>query len=249
MPKSASGIRGAADSQHRRRRLRFVAVCSSMVVMSCPCRLSLPITAALLGLAFFPASIDAGAEPRLAISAADPVLWGRLATLSPEVDPDEARKVALIAFTTGRELAREWRVVWPPGYHNFLVNRGRRKGGLCFQWATELLARLDALKLQTLELHWAEAFSGTLSEHNVIVVTGRGQPFAQGILLDNWRYSGRLAWGPVRGDPHYQWSENPAELVRRLRRSTISADRPKEETSRKAIVRFEPVLPVTANGR
>jgi hypothetical protein len=96
------------------------------------------------------------------------------------------------------------------------------------------LTRLDALKLQTLELHWAEAFSGTLSEHNVIVVTGRGQPFAQGILLDNWRYSGRLAWGPIRGDLHYQWSENQAELVRRLRRSTVSADRQNGETNRKS---------------
>jgi hypothetical protein len=176
-------------------------------------------------------------------------LCGRLAALSPDVDPDEARKVAYAAFTTGRQLAREWRVVWPPGYHNFLVNRGMRKGGLCFQWATELLARLDALKLQTLELHWAESFSGTMSEHNVIVVTGRGQSFAHGILLDNWRYSGRLAWGTVRGDPHYEWSENPAELARRLRRSAITAEQPKGETDRKPTVAPQSTLPVTVGRR
>ena len=155
-------------------------------------------------------------EPAFATSADDAALRNRLAALSPNVRPEEAQRVARCAYTTGRELKREWRVVWPPGLQNFLVNTGARKGGLCFQWATELLLRLDALKLETLELHWAESFQRTASEHNVIVVTAKGQPFAQGILLDNWRYGGRLIWGPVSGDPHYQWKENKAEAVRRL---------------------------------
>jgi hypothetical protein len=157
-------------------------------------------------------------EPVFATSAEDTVLRNRIAALSPTVRPEEAQRVAQCAYTTGRELKREWRVVWPPGVQNFLVNIGARKGGLCFQWATELLLRLDALKLETLEFHWAESFERTASEHNVIVVTARGQPFAQGILLDNWRYGGRLIWGPVTGDPHYQWKENKAEAVRRLRK-------------------------------
>ncbi|HWM26155.1 MAG TPA: hypothetical protein VNP98_15170 [Chthoniobacterales bacterium] len=155
-------------------------------------------------------------EPAFATSADDPVLRKRLAALSPTIRPEEAQLVARCAYNTGRELKREWRVAWPPGFHNFLVNTGARKGGLCFQWATELLLRLDALKLETLELHWAESFERTASEHNVIVVTARGQPFHQGILLDNWRYGGRLIWGPVMEDPHYQWKENKTEAARRL---------------------------------
>src|SRR5207302_7277423 len=115
-------------------------------------------------------------------SSDDPSLSTRIAALSPTVSPDEARRVAYAAYMTGRELRREWRVVWLPGLQNFLVNRGARKGGLCFQWATELLLRLDALKLQTLELHWAESFPGTMGEHNVIVVTAKGQSFTQGVL-------------------------------------------------------------------
>jgi hypothetical protein len=155
-------------------------------------------------------------EPAFATSADDPALRGRIAALSPSVRPEEAQLVARCAYTTGRELKREWRVVWPPGLQNFLVNTGQRKGGLCFQWATELLLRLDALKLKTLELHWAESFETTASEHNVIVVTAVGQPFQRGILLDNWRYGGRLIWGPITGDPQYQWKENKAEAARRL---------------------------------
>ena len=64
------------------------------------------------------------------------------------------------------------------------------------------------MKLQTLEPHWAESFANRLSEHNVIVVTAKGQPFEQGILLDNWRYGGHLIYGPAAADPEYRWTEN-----------------------------------------
>ena len=149
-------------------------------------------------------------------SSDDPSLRTQIAALSPTVSPDEARRVAYATYMTGRELHREWRVAWLPGIQNFLVNMGARKGGLCFQWATELLVRLDALKLQTLELHWAESGANTGAEHNVIVVTARGQAFGEGILLDLWRYSGSLVWAHVGMDPDYRWTENKSELARRL---------------------------------
>ena len=173
---------------------------------------------ALLAATFSPLTVNARGrdEPAFATSADDPVLRGRIAALSPTIRPEEAQLVARCAYTTGRGLRREWRVVWPPGLQNFLVNTGRRKGGLCFQFATELLLRLDALKLKTVEFHWAESFETTASEHNVIVVTAIGQPFQQGILLDNWRYGGRLIWGPITGDSQYRWKENKAEAARRL---------------------------------
>ena len=157
----------------------------------------------------------------LATSADDPALRKRLLALSPAVRLDEAERVTHCAYTTGRELAREWRVVWMPGVQNFLVNIGARKGGLCFQWASELLSRLNALRLQTLELHWAESCAGTSAEHNVIVVTAKGQPFEKGILLDNWRYEGHLIYGRVTMDPEYRWTENPAELARRVKATAI----------------------------
>jgi hypothetical protein len=155
----------------------------------------------------------------LASSADDASLRMRIAALSPTVSPDDARRVAYAAYMTGLELRREWHVVWLPGLQNLLVNMGARKGGLCFQWATELLVRLDALKLQTLELHWAESLANTSGEHNVIVVTARGQAFEKGILLDNWRYSGHLVWTQVAMDPEYHWTENKSELARRLGRA------------------------------
>jgi len=46
----------------------------------------------------------------------------------------------------------------------------------------------------------------------VIVVTAKGQDFNRGIILDNWRYGGRLVWGPLVEDPHYQWHENKPQF-------------------------------------
>ena len=161
-------------------------------------------------------------DPAFATSANDPILRGRIMALSSTVDPEEAQRVAQIAYTTGRDLKREWRVGWPPGLHNFLVNRGARKGGLCFQWAERLLLRLAEEKWETLEFHWAESFETTASEHNVIVVTAKGQHFSHGILLDNWRYGGRLIWGPIVEDPHYQWKENKAHYLHVLSKRAVA---------------------------
>ncbi|HEV2806022.1 MAG TPA: hypothetical protein VGW57_13955 [Chthoniobacterales bacterium] len=170
-------------------------------------------------LAMIVARADAARkDPAFATSANDLVLRGRIAALSPNVDPEEAACVAEIAYNIGRELKKEWRVVWPPGVMNFLVNTGRRKGGLCFQFAERLLWRLETRKWNTLEFHWAESFERTASEHNVIVVTAKGQDFNRGIILDNWRYGGRLVWGPLVEDPHYRWHENKLQFQKVLDR-------------------------------
>ena len=173
-------------------------------------------TVVLLGAVFCSVAQARKKDPAFATTADDPVLRARIAGLG--IDPDEARLVAQIAYTTGRDLKKEWKVVWPPGLMNFLVNTGQRKGGLCFQFAERLLWRLSAHNWNTLEFHWAESFERTVSEHNVIVVTAKGQDFYKGIILDNWRYGGRLVWGFVTEDPHYQWHENKAQFAKELSR-------------------------------
>jgi len=118
------------------------------------------------------------------------VLRDRIAALSPRVRADEAQRVAECAYATAAQLRRDYGVIGgPPSFQNVLVNLGIRKRGLCFQWAEDLLVQLDALKLRTLELHWAEAWAGNWREHNCVVVTAKGQPFREGIILDCWRHS------------------------------------------------------------
>jgi hypothetical protein len=166
----------------------------------------------------------------LATSAEDPALRARLAGLSPSVKPEEARHVTWIAYTTGLELARKWEMGSSPTMHSFLINIGAKKGGYCHQFATELLVRLEAQNFKTLEFHWAESDAGTDTEHNVIAVTARGQPFEQGIMLDNWRRSGRLLWGPLNGDPDHTWQENKAAYASRIIRKPVPPAQTKRET-------------------
>jgi hypothetical protein len=158
-------------------------------------------------------------RPEISLPRGDVVaeaqLRTKLAMLSPSVRVDEAERLAQCAYVTSRQLAREYRVVFPPALNNILINTGGRKRGLCYHWTEDLMLQLDALKLETLELHWGEAFARTFSENNGVVVTAKGQPFGQGIVLDAWRYQGRLYWGPVRKDPEkYEWKENKAQYDR-----------------------------------
>src|SRR6476646_8847274 len=168
-------------------------------------------------VAFLASGVEARKkDPEFATSADDPVLRASIVALGPGIDPEEAHRVAAIAYNTGRDLKKEWKVSWPPGFHNFLVNTGQRKGGLCFQFAERLLLRLADQEWKTVDFHWAESFERTMSEHNVIVVTAKGYPLSRGIILDNWRYGGRLVWGPVVDDPHYQWHENKGQFLKVL---------------------------------
>jgi hypothetical protein len=148
-------------------------------------------------------------------SAAAQALANQLTALSPSVRPEEARRLADRVYAVASQLRREYGVIWPPLFNNFLVNRGIRKRGLCFQWAEDLLVSLDALKLTSLELHWGEAYAGSWQESNCVVVTAKGQPFKYGIILDCWRHSGHLYWRAAATDK-VSWAENRAyaRLVR-----------------------------------
>jgi hypothetical protein len=188
-------------------------------------RLSASVTATLVFISyvsFARANIFVSPGDEAATHSTSDEAWSvatlrdRIVQLSPSVRKDEAQRLAQCAYTNSRRLAREYRVVWPPGLQNFLIKTGARKRGYCYQWAEDLLVPLDALKLQTLEFHWGESFAGTASEHNNVVVTARGQPFQQGLLLDCWRY-GRLIWMPVAADRHYKWTENKAVAQRVLK--------------------------------
>lgn len=146
----------------------------------------------------------------------------QIATLSPGTRPEEASLLAECAYATTRQLRREYGVIWPPLFNNVLINSGIKKRGLCFQWAEDLLIALDALKLTSLELHWGEADAGTWQENNCVVVTGKGQPFRSGIILDCWRRSGHLYWRRVAVEK-VLWVENRA-YARFVRNKSAAAE-------------------------
>lgn len=159
-------------------------------------------------LALFTITVLTGcvSAPRVASDADLRSLQSALTSLAPTVRADEAEDVARRAYDYPVVLAAIYRAVRPAWLHNFLVNAGFRERGLCYEWAEDLLAELQARDLQSLELHWGIAWADTAREHNSLVVTAAGQPFGEGIVLDAWRRSGRLVWAAVSADK-YPWVE------------------------------------------
>lgn len=139
-------------------------------------------------------------------------LASQLAKLSRRVDAKEAKLLADCAYATVAQLREEYRPFGTPIFNNFLVYHGLKKRGYCYQWSEDLLIALDKLKLKTLELHWGDTYRDTWRENNCLVVTGKGQPFERGMILECWRHFGHLRWNlvPSDQDPYYEnteWAE------------------------------------------
>jgi hypothetical protein len=132
-----------------------------------------------------------------------------LIALSPEtVDPREAALLSETAHRTSRRLAREYGVTTNPAIHIFLIKIGKRKKGICADYARDIGAKLKELRFKTLVLHWGTAFAKHLMENNALVVTARNQSFTDGIVLDGWRHGGRLFWCKVNDDREYDSGQN-----------------------------------------
>ncbi|MEY2881692.1 MAG: hypothetical protein RLZZ15_4072, partial [Verrucomicrobiota bacterium] len=120
----------------------------------------------------------------------------------------EAKRIAAVTLATTAALRTQWRPFGPALLNNMLVNMRYRPRGLCYEWTNDLLEPLEALGLVGFELHWGTSFWGDrLKEHNAVVITARGRPFAEGLVLDAWRFGGRLVWVRVRDDGRYPWRE------------------------------------------
>jgi hypothetical protein len=141
-------------------------------------------------------------------------LANQLASLSRRVDPKEAKLLAEYAYATVGRLRQEYRMFGTPIFNNFLVYHGLRKRGYCFQWTEDLLLALDTLKLKTLELHWGDTYRDTWRENNCLVVTAKGQPFEQGMILECWHHFGHIRSNLVLSDqdPYYDNAEWAAKV-------------------------------------
>ncbi|NLI81290.1 MAG: hypothetical protein GX443_06325 [Deltaproteobacteria bacterium] len=128
-----------------------------------------------------------------------------LLALGPRVRETDALLVAESAVAVPMALANEYQLVTPPLWHNHLVNKGKRQRGLCFHWTKDLMGYLTRLDQSSFDFHWGVAHRETAWRyHSSVVVTAKGRPFEEGIVLDGWRHSGRLFWCPVKKDK-YPW--------------------------------------------
>ena len=147
----------------------------------------------------------------------DQVYWDKIKQLEQEllglsatIDKTEARILAETAVRESAVLAEEYHLVRPAVSHNLLVVFGIKNRGLCYHWTEDLMKRLQALDLKSVQLYWGVAYRGSeLREHNCVVITASRQSFFKGIVLDPWRNSGNLYWARVTEDI-YPWKVLPS---------------------------------------
>ena len=137
--------------------------------------------------------------------------------LGPGIDPAEASRAANLAYTYTAELAVQYEITDPPLIHNSKVNMGIKPRGLCWQWATDIEARLQAEDFRTLTLHRAIANDQhpILISHSTAIIGRAGDKWDEGIVLDPWRYGGVLVWDEVTEDTRYPWVERSEVLAAR----------------------------------
>ena len=128
-------------------------------------------------------------------------------SLGPDVDPVEAQRAAHIAYNYPLQLAQEYQITDHPLIHNVKVNRGTRPRGLCWHWAQDMETRLAQKQCQTLDLHRAIGNSEVALriDHSTVIISAKGDTMNQGLVLDPWRYGGKLFWGEPLADTKYQW--------------------------------------------
>lgn len=131
-----------------------------------------------------------------------------LMQLGDGIDYQEARIFAYESLLYPRTLAERYGLVYPPTFHNFLINTGIKDRGLCYQWSEDMITHLKGLHPHSFDLRWGVANKGAFDEHNSVVVVAKGKPFQTGILIDPWRKSGELYWTKLGDDPEYKWVEN-----------------------------------------
>jgi len=151
---------------------------------------------------------SAYAAPHLA--AEETELADALRQLSPTVQPAEAGRAARVTVRTVTDARHTNGLHGGALRRNVAINLGLEHWGLCWHWTELLGQKLRDADFRTLEIHWACAHPGsTFREHNAVVVTARGQPFADGLVIDPWRRGGQLTWIPV-ADDRYPWNHDAA---------------------------------------
>lgn len=124
------------------------------------------------------------------------------------VTANDAQKLSSEMLYYSKKLKKEYEFVNPPLFHNFLVNTGIKQRGLCWHFAYDMLAHAKSLNLNSFDYYIGGAnIDDYWEEHNALIVTCKGCDFERGVVLDPWRYFGKLFYSKVVDDPRYRWSQ------------------------------------------
>jgi len=131
-----------------------------------------------------------------------------LVAFDKDIDKKEAKILAIKSIDYSNQLIKDYELTTPPLFHNFLVNTGVKKRGLCWHFATDMLKHTLKQNLDSFDYYIGGAnINDYWEEHNTLVVTCKGCSFSEGIIFDPWRNSGKLFFSKVKDDKDYKWSQ------------------------------------------
>ncbi len=131
-------------------------------------------------------------------------LLGRVQLKAPL---SKKKKLAQNIFRYVSYLTEQYALVSPPLWHNFLVNIGIKERGLCFHWSDALYLYLRQYHYDYFSFYLVGANIGEyFLEHNALLIAAKdADTIKGGVLIDPWRYSGKLYFSIVEEDKDYKW--------------------------------------------
>jgi len=130
-----------------------------------------------------------------------------LHTVNPQASHHETMQLSQDILTKTAQLAKTFEMTSPPQFHNFLVNVGLKEKGLCYHWSDALYVHfVQSRAYPSFEFHLVGANIGSYwTEHNSMVVVGRGMKVEEGVIIDPWRDAGKLYFSKLKEDSAYEW--------------------------------------------
>ncbi len=106
----------------------------------------------------------------------------------------EAVWLADTSYKASASLARQYDPCLPGWLNNRLVNSrfNLQERGLCWHYANDMFRELRRRKLEYFRVGCCVRDQGEGSEHNCVFLAAREGRWPQAIILDAWRYNGRL---------------------------------------------------------
>ncbi len=129
-----------------------------------------------------------------------------LTSLDRQVPPKEAMLLSQDIYQKTQELTKNFKLMYPPAWHNTLVNVGLREKGLCYHWSDALYTYLNAQDYTSFEFHLLGAnINEYFFEHNALAIVAKNKKVEDGLVIDPWRNSGKLYFSRIKDDVSYQW--------------------------------------------
>ncbi len=143
-----------------------------------------------------------------------------LLSLDSRISQEESHRLSADIIRRSAALEQAFDRTENPYLHNFLVNIGLKEKGLCYHFSDGLYTYLTTKHYPHFAFHLAGAYIGEYwREHNTLVVTAKGQPFEEGIVIDPWRNQGHVFVSRLKDDHAYRWKHRKWREVRKVSRS------------------------------